>query len=362
MKRPLNIILTALLIVGLIVGIFVSVTGQIRQKAVLSVRGVIGSEKEAFFRDPAVSAALKTRGLMVTYVKAGSRDIATRDLNGLDFAFPAGTPAADALKKRVRPAQVYDVFYTPLVIASFDPVVKLLTQNGMIRPEKNNPGNGYGTLDLTRTLKVMTAGTRWNALKGSDAYPSSRGLLISTTDVRSSNSAAMYLALVSAVLNGNDVAQANVLDTLMPKIAPLFLRQGYQESSSAGPFEDYQALGAGKTPLVAVYESQYLAAARAKTLPVGAALLYPSPGIFTKHVLVPLTPAGERLGEALSTDPELQRLAARAGYRTRDAALFLDEAKITGESVPATLLDTVDLPSQEVLEAMIRTIQSQYPK
>ncbi len=357
MKRPLNILLTLLLLAGLGFGIYVSVRGQIQTRSVVTVRGVIGSEKEDFFRDPLVVAALLKRQIRVEYLKAGSREIAGRDLSGLDFAFPAGVPAADALRKRVNPQQVYDVFYTPVVVASFQPILKLLEANGLAKVEGT-----YGTLRMPALLKVMVAGTRWNALKGSAAYPSSRSLLITTTDVRTSNSAAMYLALVSNLLNGGQVTQASDLSTLMPQVSPLFLRQGYQESSSAGPFEDYQALGAGKTPLVNIYESQYLAAAREKTLPQGAVLLYPQPGIITKHVLIPLTPAGARLGEVLTNDPELQRLAARAGYRTRDASLFQDEVKAAGVSVPGTLLDTADLPSQEVMEAMISNIQGQYPK
>ncbi len=372
MKRPLNILLTVLLLLGLGFGIYVSVRGQFSARSVVTVRGVIGSEKEDFFRDPEVVAALLKRQFRVEYVKAGSREIAGRDLNGLDFAFPAGVPAADALKKRVKPQQTYDVFYTPVVVASFQPILKILEQNNLAKTQ-----GSYGTLDMQALLRVMEAGTRWTALKGSAAYPSSRSVLVSTTDVRKSNSAAMYLALVSSILNGGQVAQASDLDqnftspnglqegtqgTLMPQVAPLFLRQGYQESSSAGPFEDYQALGAGKTPLVNIYESQFLAAAREKTLPQGAVLLYPQPGIFTKHVLIPLTPAGARLGEALTSDPELQRLAARAGYRTRDASLFMAQVKAAGVSVPASILDTADLPSQEVMEAMIGNIEAQYPK
>ena len=383
MKRPLNILLTVLLLLGLGFGIYVSVRGQLSARSVVTVRGVIGSEKEDFFRDPEVVAALLKRQFRVEYIKAGSREIAGRDLNGLDFAFPAGVPAADALKKRVKPQQTYDVFYTPVVIASFQPVVKILEANGLAKlsgaygPLDTLLPAQYGTLDMPALLRVMVAGTRWNALKGSAAYPSSRSVLVSTTDVRKSNSAAMYLALVSSVLNGGQVAQASDLDqtltatnglqegtrgTLMSKVAPLFLRQGYQENSSAGPFEDYQALGAGKTPLVNIYESQFLAAAREKLLPQDAVLLYPQPGIFTKHVLIPLTPAGARLGEALTSDPELQRLAARAGYRTRDASLFMAQVKAAGRSVPASILDTADLPSQEVMEAMIANIEAQYPK
>ncbi|GGJ60863.1 hypothetical protein [Deinococcus aquiradiocola] len=357
MKRPINLILTVLLALGLGFGIYVSVRGQLLASRIVTVHGVIGSEKEAFFRDPDVTAALLKHQLKVEFLKAGSREIATRDLSGTDFVFPAGVPASDAVRRRVKAQQVYDVFYTPVVVASFAPVLRVLEQNALATAH-----GSYGTLDLPALLKVMEAGTRWNALKGAAAYPSSRSVLVTTTDVRTSNSAAMYLGLVSNLLNGNTVAQASDLPALMPRVSPLFLRQGYQESSSAGPFEDYQALGAGKTPLVNIYESQFIEAARDHALPDGAVLLYPQPGIVTKHVLVPLTPAGSRLGEALTTDPDLQRLAARAGYRTRDAALFQKQANAAGLTVPGTIIDTVDLPSQEVLEAMISTIQNQYPK
>ncbi len=118
MKRPLNILLTVLLLLGLGFGIYVSVRGQLTARSVVTVRGVIGSEKEDFFRDPEVVAALLKRQFRVEYQKAGSREIAGRDLSGLDFAFPAGVPAAAAaLKKRVKPQQTYDVFYTPVVVA-----------------------------------------------------------------------------------------------------------------------------------------------------------------------------------------------------------------------------------------------------
>src|SRR5256885_4824873 len=67
----------------------------------------------------------------------------------------------------------------------------------------------------------------------------------------------MYLALASYVLNGQQVVQSPAdLERVLPQVAPLFLRQGFQESSSAGPFEDYLALGMGKAPLLVAYESQ----------------------------------------------------------------------------------------------------------
>src|ERR1700741_2779669 len=59
-----------------------------------ALRGVIGSEKEAFFADPKVQQALEKSGLTVAVEKAGSRAIAGRfDPKKYDFGFPSGAPA-----------------------------------------------------------------------------------------------------------------------------------------------------------------------------------------------------------------------------------------------------------------------------
>ncbi len=354
MQRTLSLVLTVLLAVGLAAGIWFSVS----QSRVQEVRGLIGSEKEAFFADPQVQDLLRQHHkLKVQVTKAGSREIAGADLSGYDFAFPSGTGSAEAIRSRAKASQVYDAFYTPLVVASWDPVVGILQQNGLSSEE-----NGIGILDMREMVPLMESGKRWNELQGADAYPSNRSVLLSTTDVRKSNSAAMYLALTSYLLNGEQTPQMGDVAGLVPQVSPLFLRQGYQENSSAGPFEDYLALGAGKAPAVVIYESQYLEKARAKQLPPASTVLYPKPTIFTKHVLVPLDAKGDALGKALSEDPELQNLAARYGFRTRDANVFAGAAAETGIKVPATIVDMAQEPNQAVQSALIEGIEQEYQR
>lgn len=351
MRKPLITLLAFLLAAALGVGIWFSA----REGSVQTVKGLIGSEKEAFFRDPEVQQLLKKKyRLQVEYVKAGSREIANAEIATRDFAFPAGAPSAEALKKRAKAAQVYEVFYTPIVVASWQPVAELLAQNGLVKLGQPS------TLDMRKMLPLMESGKRWKELKGSDKYPANRSVLLGSTDVRKSNSAAMYLALSSYVVNGEQVPQKADLPRLMPKISPLFLRQGYQENSSLGPFEDYLALGAGKAPAVVIYESQFLEKAREKALPAGAVLLYPTPTVFTKHMLVPLSDKGSKLGEALSNDPELQKLAARYGFRTRNPAIFQAEVAGSGVKLLEPIVDVANLPSQEVLNEMIEEIERLY--
>jgi hypothetical protein len=163
------------------------------------------------------------------------------------------------------------------------------------------------------------------------------------------------------VLNGDNVVQSDAeVARVLPTASQLFLRQGFQEASTAGPFEDYLTMGMGKAPMVLIYEAQYIEyLLRNGHGRPGMVLMYPQPSIYTKHIFVPLTPAGERLGALLEQDPELQHLAAEYGLRTADPVYEQGLWRGRGLSVPAQLLDVADPPSYEVLERMITSIEAE---
>ena len=80
MRRWLGPLLGILLLGGIGMGIYFSAHEQQRltqqqalERRQVMVRGVIGSEKEDFFRDAKVVETLRQRGLTVTVEKAGSR-------------------------------------------------------------------------------------------------------------------------------------------------------------------------------------------------------------------------------------------------------------------------------------------------
>lgn len=355
-------ILTLALLVGVVAGIGYSFHGrqaeQQRAGAMETVRGLSGSEKLPFLKDPRVLEHLEAQGLRLEAHKAGSREIALRpDLNTFDFAYPAGIPAATKIQKEKGAHQAFPTFFTPMAIASWKPVVAVLEAHGIVQQR----GNAWYIIDLLKLMRWMDAGRRWRDLPGNSQYPVGKAILVSTTDVRTSNSAAMYLALLSYLANDRNVVQdESQAAAVMPLVAPLFLRQGYQESSSAGPFEDYVAMGMGKAPLVLVYESQfieYLANTPPAARNPDMVLLYPEPTVYTKHVLVPLNERGGRLGERLAEDETLQRLAVEYGYRVARPGLFESINRARGIEVPATLLDVVDPPAYEILEKMITAIE-----
>lgn len=364
-RRILGPALAAVLAVGVGAAIYVSYGRSAAEKsereaaaAMVDVKGMIGSEKESFFADPKVIALLAAKGLRVTVDKVGSREIASRDFKGYDFGFPAGAPAAISLQKKSGAKQVFPTFFTPMAVASWKLLVPVLENEGIVKKSED----AYYIVDIKRLLALSEQGMRWRDLKNNTAFSTGKSILISSTDVRKSNSGAMYLALASYVANDNNVVDnAEQAAKVLPFVTSLFLRQGLQESSSAGPFEDYATMGVGKAPLVMIYESQFLEYQSKRAAPnLDMVLLYPQPTIYTKHILVPFSDNGRRLGEALSGDTGLQKMAAQYGYRTATPEHFTDFLKTHGLQAPTALVDVIDPPSYEILERMIEAIELKF--
>jgi hypothetical protein len=356
-RRLAAIALGLVLLLGVGAGIVLSLRDSLAPAT--TVHGYIGSEKQAFFQDPAVIATLKQGGFVVDAQTAGSREIATKDLSKMDFAFPAGLPAGDKIRRDHAGSKVFSPFYSPMAIATWAPIVDLLTKAGVA----HQTGAGYTALDMEAFAALVAKDTRWKDLPGNTAYPVNKSILITSTDVRTSNSAAMYLSILSYVANGNNVVDTDqTAAAAADKVAPLFLKQGYVENSSSGPFDDYLVQGMGKAPMVMIYESQFLASAAASngSITPQMALMYPQPTILSKHTFVALSAAGERLGTFLTSNPDIRKLMIQYGFRTDDTAAFSVFAQQHQLSVPTSILDVIDPPAYERLEAMITRLSQLY--
>jgi hypothetical protein len=360
MKRAAALLLAAVLGVGVLAAIFISIrsrAGNAAGQPLTVVRGVIGSEKQPFFSDPEVIRVFHNNGLDVKVDTAGSRQIATSiDLSHYDFAFPAGVPAADKIKRDHKATTTYSPFYTPMASASYKPIAQLLINAGVAKDE-----GGYYSFDMAAYMKLVAANKRWSDLPNNTTYPTSKSILITSTDVRTSNSAAMYLSLASYVANGNNVIQdANQATAVLPAVQPIFLRQGLTASSSEEPFQDYLSIGIGKTPMVMIYEAQFLAAAAANngSITKDMVLMYPDPDVLSKHTVVPLTTNGDRVGQLLLNNAQLQKLATKYGFRTNNQAAFNQFLSAHGLTSPS-LVNLIEPPTFQNLEAMIVEIQLQ---
>ncbi len=355
MRKILGPVLTGLLVVGVGAAIWMSMGEQLGKLEKVQVKGLIGSEKLAFFNDPKVIEALANASLEVEVKKSGSREIATRhDLEQWDFAFPAGIPAAEKIQREFKTKKSFQVAFTPMVIASWDIIADILIANQIVEKREN----AYYIMNMKRLLAEIEAGKRWAEFEASQSYPARKSVLINSTDIRRSNSAAMYLALASYLFNNEMVVEnQQQVEQLIGRLASLFIRQGYTEHSSAVPFNDYLVMGIGKAPMVMAYEAQYLYAAAENQLREGMQVLYPEPTIFTKHVLVALSEGGVKLGEALMNDPTLQALMVSHGLRNSDARAFDDFVSTHKLNVPNNLVNVIEPPSYEVIESMIQIIE-----
>ncbi len=344
---------------------------QLKENAALAstapLVGVISLDVEPFFKDPRVQRVLLAKHLPVSVVRVGSREMAGKvsaagagagsGTTATDFYFPSGVVAANQVVDVVRKANLaatqVSPFFTPMVIASWEPVARILVANGMA---SQMAPKVYG-VDMAKLTQAMLAKTRWKDFKNAAAYDVGRSVLVSTTDLRRSNSGAMYLALTSQALLGDVVTDRATAQQTALKLAGLFKRQGYQENYVDGNFDDYVAIGMGKTPMAFIYENQLVAYALAKG-GVGAdmVLMYPLPTIVNKVVFISLNERAKALGNLLANDAELQGIAVEYGFRVAETERFVRALKPTGLAVEPRLTQIVDPPSFEIMAEMIDTV------
>ena len=156
-----------------------------------------------------------------------------------------------------------------------------------------------------------------------------------------------------------------IVSTFSPvRPAPTSGIRSFSASSSEEPFDDYLSQGIGSKPMVMIYEAQFLGeemnTATKSAITPDMVLMYPSPNVLSKHTVVPLTKSGDAVGQLLSNDPELAKLAAQYGFRPADPSVFtavLTAHKITEPPAP---VDIIDPPSYETLESMIENINARY--
>lgn len=369
MSKPIKALITLLLLAAFGGALYYALQGQkqaqlTQQEAravaeAVALDGLIAVDVEPYFKDPRVQKLLAAHRLPVKVARVGSRDMAARMVAGAapDFLFPSGVVAANQIVDAARKAHIaatqVSPFHTPLVIASWEPIARILVANGLA--VQRGP-KVYG-VDMAKLTAAMLAKKRWKDLQGSAGYDVARSVLVSTTDVRRSNSAAMYLALTGHALQGDMITDRATAQQVAARLAGLFKRQGYQENYVNGNFDDYVAIGIGKTPMAFIYEHQLVSHALARQ-GIGAdmVLLYPQPTIINKVVFVATSERARALGDLLGSHAELQGIAVEYGFRIADVDRFVQAVKPTGLAVEPRLTQVVDPPSFEIMAEMIDVV------
>lgn len=373
--RTPHIIGIVLLVVGIVTVLVIQLTGigrggtgSIGGKHTV-VEGVVGSEKVAFFQDPEVQRVFAEHGYEVRVSKSGSWRMAELDgLTNYDFAFPASEIAATHISTIHKDAvlSTHKPFFSPMAIATFKPIVELLSAADVASQD----ANGRWQIDIEAYLKLVESDTRWRDLPGANKlYNSPRTVMITSTDIRTSNSAGMYLALASYVLNDqNVVTNRTQADANLALLTKLFVGQGYSGSSSTAPFDDYLSQGMGAVPLVMVYEGQFLEEELRENSRINdqMVLAYPSPTIFSVHTGVAFSEDGQAIMQLLETDPELAKLLAAHGFRPQGTNAstfdsFLNDNQLA-DTYPSSssFVNLAVEPSYEILDYLLGKIGESY--
>lgn len=366
-----KLILTLVLLAMFVMALLYALRGQQaavelqQEQAAPELNGLIALDVEPYFKDERVRRILAQHRLPVKTTRIGSREMASKVVAGSmpDFFFTTGVVSAnqigDAARKQNLPLVQSAPFHSPLVIASWLPIAKILEANGMAKPLGERT---YG-VDMAKLTAAMLAKTRWKELKDSGGYDVSRRMLVSTTDVRRSNSAAMYLALTAYAANGDMVTDRATAAKSAARLADLFKSQGYQENYVNGNFDDYVNIGIGKTPMAFIYEFQMVKyALDKKGVAADQVLLYPQPTIVNKETFLAASERARALGELLSTDKELQGIAVEYGFRIADSGVFMRAVKPTGLAVAERVAQVIDPPSFELLADMIDVVTQEMTK
>lgn len=287
---------------------------------------------------------------------AGSRQIATTtDIAAQDFVFPSSGPATQKVREQGSGYSVDFPFFSPMAVASWKPIADLLVAEGVVAEQ-----NGAYTLDVNKYMDLARSGKRWRDL--GDAFPSPRNVQVRSTDIRTSNSAAMYLSLLAWEVAQREPDRANDVGFLVDEIAPFFTAQGYSEASSSGPFADYLSQGMGAAPMVMVYEAQFIGEQMRDNSRIrdDMVLLQLSPTVLANHGIVGVSEGGKELGRLLTNDPELQKLAAYHGFRPATSGNLAQEMEDRGLDAPADYVNSIDPPSYDRLEQLIDGVGQRY--
>jgi hypothetical protein len=213
-------------------------------------------------------------------------------------------------------------------------------------------------------LKLVADGKKWKELDGAATlYNSPRSVLINSTDIRKSNSAAMYLALATYSLNNDFPISTDVqVDKVLPVASKLFLSQGYSESSSDDPFQNYLSQGKSAVPMVMIYEAQFVGEAinDSSRITDEMVLAYPDSTVYSKHTMVPITDKAGKLGTLLTTDPKLIELIADHGFRPSSSPDVFKKTAGGKVSIEQDIFAIADAPSYEMLESALNKISDLY--
>ena len=321
----------------------------------IRVKGYLGGEKIGFLEDAEVQEILEEKyGIAADYARAGSLDMVTADLTGMDYLFPSSSTALEYYQDlHGDPRRSEILLNTPIVLYTHKIVLDAFQKQGIAEERE-----GVWYLDMEKLTELLEEGATWEEIGLPELYGT---VSVDTTDPSRSNSGNMFSALLANVLNGGEVVTVQSLPDILPRLQKIFENLGYMETSSSDLFSQFLRMGVGAKPLIAGYESQLIEYAAEnpeewETVKGDIRMVYPTPTVWSSHVLLALDEKGDAFTDALM-DEEIQELAwEKHGFRTAEYLAPSGTKTVTLEGVADSLTQITQIPTYEVMREIIENL------
>jgi len=360
--RVVGIVVLVLIVAGALVWQFgfrrSGNLGTVLTGKTITVKGLIGSEKEGFLENEQVKKLLRNRfGIVVDYAKAGSIEMVRGTVGSdIDFLWPSSQVALELYRMTRDNASVKSeiIFSSPIVLYSWDIVSDALAKEGIVEKQQDS----YFVTDFRKLLQLDTGNRKWSDIGLPQLYGR---ITIASTDPTKSNSGMMFSGLIANVLNG-DVVDETTLTALLPTLRAFYAKLGYMENTTGVLFEQYLRTGVGSYPLIVGYENQIVEFALQHpdiwpTVKGKLRMLYPVPTVWSSHPFISLSAGGTKLMEALK-DPEIQKIAwEQHGFRTGLAGLQNDPRALLVSGIPDSVTKVIPMPTPQVMDTILAAIQ-----
>ncbi|WP_323768061.1 hypothetical protein [Antarctobacter sp.] len=326
-----------------------------RQRADVAI--YFGGEKSALLANERVADIIQDRyRIDLDATKAGSVEmVTTLSTAGKDCLWPSTMVAVELAKHSGKPVLGDEtIFNSPIVFYAWEEVAEALKTQGAVSDK-----DGTLTANVDAIGQLISSGARWQEDLGLNIYGPFK---VFSTHPAKSNSGNIWSGLLATVFNDGTPPTEADLPSVLPRVKAYFEAMGHMESSSGDIFENFLKQGMGARPIIVGYENQlveFLSVNEqyAELIRTKIRVIYPEPTIFASHPLISLTPACDRLKEAL-IDPDIQKLAwAEHGFRTGLIGVQNDPADIKVATLPETVALVVPMPAAKVMEAIIAAVQ-----
>lgn len=259
------------------------------------------------------------------------------------------TPANISLGEKERDSvkTSYSFLTTPLVIYTWDSILNVLIENGIV----SEVSGSYYITNMNAFLELISGNNKW-----SDIGLNIEGNInVETESLKPYNSAAAFYELLLLSISNGDLSESN-LNQVLSNFNEIYSKKNFLSSSDSDLFDLFLRLGINSKPMIAGYESEIIKFSNEypevyATLKDKVKILYPASTIMSSYPIATLDDDGTLVKSF--DDKEIQEIILKEyGLRVDNGTVNYDVSTLN-VSIPATIKNSVDGMKLETYNKMI---------